>query len=242
MATTEQVTANRLNAQQSTGPITEEGAARSSQNSLRHGFTGRSLVLQPGEHAAYQAHVDEYMRDRGPVNYAQTQLVQQLADLDWSVHQMFTEQCNVIALMNDLHVKMKELGDPAAAAAAIAPLGRTLINLSTYENRRRKAAKEVEAQLVARQKADDDRLKKDLGNASMMYKSYKAKGKPFDPQEFGFVCTLEDLEAYIAGDEIRKEQRPTPSARTTEEAMADFVRQMNEAEAMCNASIASYRK
>ena len=44
MTTAAQVDANRRNAKHSTGPRSEEGKARSSQNATKHGFTGRLLV------------------------------------------------------------------------------------------------------------------------------------------------------------------------------------------------------
>jgi hypothetical protein len=48
MATPEQIAANRSNATHSTGPRTDAGRARSSQNALRHGLTA-VRVLIPGE-------------------------------------------------------------------------------------------------------------------------------------------------------------------------------------------------
>ncbi len=44
MTTAAQIDANRRNAQRSTGPRTGEGMARSAQNAVKHGFTGRLLV------------------------------------------------------------------------------------------------------------------------------------------------------------------------------------------------------
>ncbi len=52
MTTAAQVEANRRNAQRSTGPRTVQGRARSAQNAVKHGFTGRLLVgLQYGPFA-----------------------------------------------------------------------------------------------------------------------------------------------------------------------------------------------
>ena len=44
MTTAAQLCANRRNAQHSTGPRTSAGKARSAQNAVTHGFTGRLLV------------------------------------------------------------------------------------------------------------------------------------------------------------------------------------------------------
>src|ERR1019366_5444662 len=45
MSNDQQITANRLNAQRSTGPRTPAGKARVSSNALKHGLTGREVVL-----------------------------------------------------------------------------------------------------------------------------------------------------------------------------------------------------
>ena len=45
MATQKQIIANRRNAKKSTGPRTEKGKARASQNALRHGLFAQQLLL-----------------------------------------------------------------------------------------------------------------------------------------------------------------------------------------------------
>ena len=47
-ATPKQIAANRANAQKSTGPRTEEGKEIARRNALKHGLTGRGVVI-PGE-------------------------------------------------------------------------------------------------------------------------------------------------------------------------------------------------
>jgi hypothetical protein len=55
--------ANRRNAQHSTGPRTGAGKARSSQNALKHGFTGRLLVgLHSGPFADNPAELKEFIQ------------------------------------------------------------------------------------------------------------------------------------------------------------------------------------
>ena len=51
MASAEQITANRLNAQHSTGPRTVEGKEVPSRNATRHGLASAATVL-PDENAA----------------------------------------------------------------------------------------------------------------------------------------------------------------------------------------------
>jgi hypothetical protein len=48
MSSDRQINANKQNAQQSTGPRTADGRARVALNALKHGLTGKQIVL-PGE-------------------------------------------------------------------------------------------------------------------------------------------------------------------------------------------------
>ncbi|MBI5265909.1 MAG: hypothetical protein HY851_01635 [candidate division Zixibacteria bacterium] len=49
MATDKQISANRLNAQKSTGPVTDDGKAASSRNAVTHGFFSK---IDPGQKGA----------------------------------------------------------------------------------------------------------------------------------------------------------------------------------------------
>jgi len=149
MSTNAQITANQQNARLSTGPTSEAGIKRSSQNACKHGFTGQSLIVTPQEKEAYEAHVQAYMAAHKAIDHKHIQLVQQLADADWSLHQIFIQQSNTMSLMTAITMQLSEAGDPIATAAAIAPVARTLNTLSTYEVRRRRAAKSIQEELAA---------------------------------------------------------------------------------------------
>ena len=63
-----QLEANRRNAQQSTGPRTEEGKRTSSLNALRHGLTSRIVVLPTEDLAAYKTFSAEFLLDLAPLS------------------------------------------------------------------------------------------------------------------------------------------------------------------------------
>ena len=72
MTSAAQLDANRRNAQHSTGPRTAAGKARSSQNAVKHGFTGRLLVgLRYGPFADNAAELEGFITavlvELGPV-------------------------------------------------------------------------------------------------------------------------------------------------------------------------------
>lgn len=63
MTSPAQMVANRRNAQHSTGPRTGAGKSRSSQNAVKHGFTGRLLVgLHSGPFADNPAELQEFIQ------------------------------------------------------------------------------------------------------------------------------------------------------------------------------------
>ena len=197
MASTEQINANQQNAQLSTGPTSPEGKARSSQNATRHGFTGLTLVVTPAEKEAYEAFVATYHDHYNPPNLQQAQLVQQLADLDWSIHQISVQQHNTISMMNAATAQPGESFDPAATAALFQQFTRVLTSLSTYEGRRRRAAAEVRAELEALKAAYDKLYAEQLPKCAKIFQLYKAKGQTWDPIENGFVCSVKAIERYL---------------------------------------------
>lgn len=189
MSTPAQIAANQKNALASTGPVTTAGLQRSSQNATLHGFTGKSLILTPEETEAYNAHVAAYMADHKPTAHKHIELVQELADLHWSIHQIFVQQTNTMSLMSSIAVQMKEAGDPVATAAAIAPVARTLNNLSVYEGRRRRAAKTVQEDLNAYEQFLYEQRMAEL-------KSLKTKPRPEIGSVYSAPVTTVEADTY----------------------------------------------
>jgi hypothetical protein len=203
MSTNAQIEANRSNAQLSTGPTTEAGKQRSSQNATRHGFTGLALIVTPTEKEAYEAHVQSYMDHHKPADHMHRQIVQQYADLHWSLHQIFVQQSNTMSLMNAVSLQMQEASDPLATAVAIAPIAKTLSTLNLYETRRRRALKTVQEELEAMESALAERRANELPLAAGLYSLAKEAGDPFNPQEFGFVCSLPEIELHMKRTQVR---------------------------------------
>ncbi len=61
MATLRQIAANRLNAQKSTGPKTEEGKAQSCRNALVHGISGDGVVLPDEQETAFETRMRAWL-------------------------------------------------------------------------------------------------------------------------------------------------------------------------------------
>jgi hypothetical protein len=83
MATQAQIEANRRNARRSTGPTTVEGKSRAAFNALKHGLTGRQVVL-PGENPAeFDAFRSDLIAELSPKGVVQSLLAEHIAVTWW---------------------------------------------------------------------------------------------------------------------------------------------------------------
>ena len=89
MATQEQIDANRLNAQKSTGPRTPEGKARSRRNGLLHGLTAKTCMLDGEDPAELTNLVDRISEKYDP----------QDIDEDFYVERMAKARCRYNRIM-----------------------------------------------------------------------------------------------------------------------------------------------
>lgn len=83
-----QLAANRANAAHSTGPRTETGKARSSQNAVKSALTGRGVLLPTDDRAGYEALVTEFKNHYRPQGILETELVQIIADCHWRLRRI----------------------------------------------------------------------------------------------------------------------------------------------------------
>jgi hypothetical protein len=88
MATIAQIQANRLNAQHSTGPRSDEGKASSRFNAFKHGADARARVI-PGEDEADLLEITrQYYEEFRPEGIVETELVDTLIRCHWEKHRI----------------------------------------------------------------------------------------------------------------------------------------------------------
>ena len=80
MATAAQINANRMNAQHSTGPRTEEGKSRSAANATKHGMTGKFRLLSSESQAEFDELHQSYTNQFDPQSQTELDFVQQLTE------------------------------------------------------------------------------------------------------------------------------------------------------------------
>ncbi|MFN7925139.1 MAG: hypothetical protein U0Q16_33890 [Bryobacteraceae bacterium] len=68
-----------------TGPRTEAGKTRSSQNAVKHGLTSRAVVLANEDPAAWRKLLDDYVARFQPADSIEAQLVEQMAAAQWRI-------------------------------------------------------------------------------------------------------------------------------------------------------------
>jgi len=115
MATIAQIQANRLNAQHSSGPRSDEGKASSRFNAFKHGADARARVI-PGEDEADLLEIThQYYEEFRPEGIVETELVDTLIRCHWEKRRVpILEAAVVHALMSK-----QENPDHALGAAVI---------------------------------------------------------------------------------------------------------------------------
>lgn len=203
MATNAQINANRANALLSPGPTSEAGRAKSSLNAVKTGLTGRTVLLPSDDAVAYEQHVQRFFDKHKPGSDAERTLVQSLADTEWRLIRVPSLEAGIYALGRLEFAELFPEQDPAVRQQLIEAkiyltYQRQLNNLSIQEGRLRKQREKDEVRLkemkASRIKAAD--LK--LGDAARRYLEARREGKTFDPAQFGFEFSIEQIERRAA--------------------------------------------
>ena len=85
MASAAQIDANRRNAQQSTGPRTEEGKAHSSGNAVKHGLNSRRFFVREDEQEEFASLRDALTAEFVPETAYQWDLFTQVLHASWKM-------------------------------------------------------------------------------------------------------------------------------------------------------------
>ena len=88
---------NRLNAQFSTGPKTDEGKATASLNAVKTALTGRTVLLPGDDAAEYERYIRAYEDELKPVGQRESDLVQSIADTAWRLRRIPALEAAVFA-------------------------------------------------------------------------------------------------------------------------------------------------
>ena len=100
MTTEKQIAANRLNALQSTGPQSEDGKYRASQNAIKHGVFSQELIIVKGDGREDKSEFDcllaELVEDLQPIGKMEALLVEKIAVNYWRLRRLMKYECGRI--------------------------------------------------------------------------------------------------------------------------------------------------
>jgi hypothetical protein len=204
-----QLAANRANAQASRGPVTETGKRRSSLNAIRHGLTGRVVLLPNEDIEQYREFAEKIivaLQPRGPL---EDTLAQTVADQQWRLNRLRSIEDGLLALGHFEEAGDFDTGDPETHAAltasrAFRDRSQTFVNLSVYEQRIHRVLEKTLKQLKELQAERKAQEQAELEEAIMMHKFHKMQGQPYDPQADGFVYASAQIERECARRDRRE--------------------------------------
>src|ERR1700686_2546939 len=116
---------NRANAALSTGPKTPEGKHTASLNALRHGLTGRTVLLPADDQELYSAFCHRFVDDLHPSGVLEESMVQTIADSAWRLDRSAILEARLLSPEPDQYSRTPYLDDTAAQ----------LVKLSLYSQR-----------------------------------------------------------------------------------------------------------
>jgi hypothetical protein len=199
--------ANQANAQNSTGPKSEDGKKRSSINATRHGLLAQTLHLPEEEMGAYHEFTAAYVKDLAPVGFVEIQLAHSCADLQFRLNRIAAAEHNLFSIGHAENGDLWETGQPESHTALA--FAETLRNspdplklLSLYEQRISRRFNQTLKQLREMQADRRAREKEDIEKLAHLSVDYECRGASreaidnIDPVELGFVCSQHSWQFY----------------------------------------------
>ena len=189
MSTIKQIAANRENCKKSTGPRTEEGRRRASQNAVTHGLHSHNFLLDIENEDSYHLYHHQLIHDWQPKSGTEFLLVEQVAQSYFLKRRFLTK-------MPDLHLtEQRNYSNETLISYPI------LMKMITQADRMMHRALEKLEMIRLERKKEEAKHKKANDPASAPPPSLK----PDDLDEIGFVsspfATLSPDDPYPTRDD-----------------------------------------
>ncbi|HTA42581.1 MAG TPA: hypothetical protein VK789_09050 [Bryobacteraceae bacterium] len=194
-------------------PQNPEGKRKASLNALRHGLTGRVVVLPSEDMNACHAFCAELTQDLKPEGAIEKQYAQTFCDTQWRLNRIRSVEDSMLALglVSEAEV---DPGHPEIRAALInaqvfREQSKQFANLSLYEQRLNRALKESLRQLKELQAERTIARQTALAEAVAIRNLKKQQGEPYDPAvdqpSTQFVFSTSEIEAESRRQYFRSE-------------------------------------
>ena len=194
MATPAQLTANRANAQRSTGPRSVEGKSASRFNALKHGVDAASVTLPGEDPRAYQALADAYDAQYVPAGPTERFLLDTMIRADWHKLRMQGLESSLLTKMLTESPDADIINVMLSGSPAAKLLARIQRQLSAHERAWFRAHKElVRCQAEAVDSQDDlyaaigpeESAEFEIPEPTQFPAAQPAKASPLVPAEVG---------------------------------------------------------
>ena len=147
MPTDAQREASRLNGAKSHGPITPQGKENSSRNSLRHGLTAKSMLVNSENREVFDKHAEAYYDKFEPSHHVDCNFVDEMIVCHWRQRRAWSYEAALLDIEMDRMTKEVEEKygkiDHAARCAlafkSLADNSTALAMLLRYETTHRRA-------------------------------------------------------------------------------------------------------
>ena len=93
--------ANRLNAQNSTGPVTTEGKVAASRNAIRHGVLSEKLLLDDEPGSEFEALMAGLLQSLNPVGVLESAIVDRIAITLWRQRRLVQSETAALSLARE---------------------------------------------------------------------------------------------------------------------------------------------
>jgi hypothetical protein len=175
----------QANPKKSTGPRTPEGKQTASLNALRHGLTGRVVVMPHEDLNAYYAFCKELIADLAPETPVERQYAQTFCDTQWRLNRARSIEDGILSLGHSENAGNIEAGHPEIHAALTAARvfrehSKVFVNLSLYEQRLQRTLKESLRQLQELQANRIAERQLELDAAVAQRNLQKMKGETYE--------------------------------------------------------------
>ena len=181
------------------GPKTLAGKQKTCLNALRHGLTGRTVVMPEEDLELYRIFALEYTTFLKPESPVERQLAQTAADTQWRLNRVKSiEDCMLaLGLIEPVYaVTMDDKVDDALATAqTFRDHSRDFANLSIYEHRLHRILEKSIAQLKALQAERQAKLQAAMDDAILLKQFDEMEGRSNDPALDGFVFSAAAVSA-----------------------------------------------
>jgi hypothetical protein len=131
--------ANQANAQKSSGPTSDDGKSKSSQNATTHGLTGKTVVLPGEDMDDFQRFSLEVIACLTPEGVIEREFAQMVANAQWRLRRIKSVEDGMLTSGGtaaiDPSAELKTVEDAEQLARCFMDRTRSFNNLSQYEHR-----------------------------------------------------------------------------------------------------------